>query len=169
MPYLLDANVFIEAKNRHYGLDFCPAFWDWLIDRHKAGVIFSIDKVKQELLASQDELSTWAAGCDKTFFSPIANNTTAAAMAAVSQWATGQSYQQSAVNEFLGKPDYYLVAHGLATQLVVVTHEKKSPSLKKIKIPDACAGVGVECKTPFEMLSIEGARFRMGAHGPRKP
>ena len=26
--YLLDANVFIQAKNLHYGFDFCPAFWD---------------------------------------------------------------------------------------------------------------------------------------------
>ena len=26
--YLIDTNVFIEAKNRHYGFDFCPAFWD---------------------------------------------------------------------------------------------------------------------------------------------
>ena len=32
MAYLLDANVFIQAKNLHYGLDFCPAFWDWLIE-----------------------------------------------------------------------------------------------------------------------------------------
>ena len=31
MAYLLDANVFIQAKNLHYGLDFCPAFWEWLI------------------------------------------------------------------------------------------------------------------------------------------
>lgn len=31
MPYLLDADVFISAKNLHYGFDFCPAFWDWLI------------------------------------------------------------------------------------------------------------------------------------------
>jgi hypothetical protein len=30
--YLLDANVFIQAKNLHYGFDFCPAFWQWLID-----------------------------------------------------------------------------------------------------------------------------------------
>ena len=26
--YLLDANVLIQAKNLHYGFDFCPAFWD---------------------------------------------------------------------------------------------------------------------------------------------
>ena len=31
MAYLLDANVFIAAKNLHYGFDFCPAFWDWLV------------------------------------------------------------------------------------------------------------------------------------------
>ena len=35
MAYLLDANVFIAAKNLHYSLDFCPAFWDWLIARIK--------------------------------------------------------------------------------------------------------------------------------------
>lgn len=27
MTYLLDSNVFIQAKNLHYGFDFCPAFW----------------------------------------------------------------------------------------------------------------------------------------------
>jgi hypothetical protein len=30
MAYLLDSNVFIQAKNLHYGFDFCPAFWDWI-------------------------------------------------------------------------------------------------------------------------------------------
>ena len=37
MAYLLDADVFIRAKNLHYGLDFCPAFWDWLDRRNEAG------------------------------------------------------------------------------------------------------------------------------------
>ena len=36
MAYLLDANVFIQAKNLHYGLDFCPAFWEWLIVNNTA-------------------------------------------------------------------------------------------------------------------------------------
>jgi hypothetical protein len=38
MAYLLDANVFIAAKNLHYGLDFCPAFWDWLVERQAEGI-----------------------------------------------------------------------------------------------------------------------------------
>lgn len=43
MAYLLDANVFIQAKNLHYGFDFCPGFWDWLDQAHAAGRVFSVE------------------------------------------------------------------------------------------------------------------------------
>lgn len=57
MAYLLDANVFIQAKNLHYGLDFCPAFWDWLVAGNAAGRVRSIEKVGDEIAAVADELS----------------------------------------------------------------------------------------------------------------
>jgi hypothetical protein len=60
MSYLLDANVFIQAKNLYYGFDFCPAFWEWLIKNNASGKIFSIEKVGDEIDAGTDELSTWA-------------------------------------------------------------------------------------------------------------
>ena len=41
--YLLDANVFIQAKNLHYGLDFCPAFWNWIEEAHAAWSISSME------------------------------------------------------------------------------------------------------------------------------
>lgn len=41
MRYLLDTNVFIQARNLHYGFDFCPAFWDWLDGQNAAGVVGS--------------------------------------------------------------------------------------------------------------------------------
>jgi hypothetical protein len=44
MAYLLDANVFIQAKNLHYGLDFCPAFWKWLTEKNASEKVFSIEK-----------------------------------------------------------------------------------------------------------------------------
>ena len=44
MTYLLDADVFIRAKNLHYGLDFCPAFWEWLTVKHRAGNVYSVEK-----------------------------------------------------------------------------------------------------------------------------
>lgn len=57
MAYLLDANVFIAAKNLHYGLDFCPAFWDWLIANHATATVLSVDKVSDEIQAGADELA----------------------------------------------------------------------------------------------------------------
>jgi hypothetical protein len=48
MAYLLDSNVFIQAKNLHYGFDFCPVFWEWIGQSHAAGTVFSIDKVADE-------------------------------------------------------------------------------------------------------------------------
>ena len=68
MAYLLDANVFIQAENLHYGLDFCPAFWDWLIASNAAGQCFSIEKVEDEIMAVADELSNWAAQRGPDFF-----------------------------------------------------------------------------------------------------
>jgi hypothetical protein len=59
MSYLLDANVFIQAKNLHYGLDFCPAFGDWLVENNTAGKVFSIEKVGDEIDAGDDDLAQW--------------------------------------------------------------------------------------------------------------
>ena len=68
MAYLLDANVFMQAKNLHYGIDFCPAFWDWLIASNEADLVFSIEKVGDEIDAGADELSAWAAQRGPGFF-----------------------------------------------------------------------------------------------------
>jgi hypothetical protein len=57
MPYLLDANIFIQAKNLHYGFDFCPAFWEWLHAGNEQGKVFSIEKVRDELIGGDDELA----------------------------------------------------------------------------------------------------------------
>ena len=70
----------------------------------------------------------------------------------------------SAITTFLQVADYYLVAQAHASGHVVVTHEIPSASIKRIKIPDACIGVGVTCMTPFEMLRRERARFVLGPH-----
>jgi hypothetical protein len=163
MAYVLDANVFIQAKNLHYGLDFCPAFWDWLIAHNTAGRVFSIEKVGDEVEAGGDELGTWAADRGAGFFvKPDA--AMLPALGKVSAWATGQHYEPAAVNTFLQVADYYLVAHALAHGHTVVTHEIASTSTKKIKIPGACIGLGIKCMTPFEMLRRERARFVLGPH-----
>ena len=162
MAYLLDADVFIRAKNLHYGLDFCPAFWDWLIAQNAAGHVFSIEKVGDEVQGVADELAEWAQARGHGFFlRPDA--TVFPALAAVSAWSNGQDYEAAAVSTFLQVADYYLVAQAQAGEHTVVTHEVPSASKRKIKIPDACIGLGIKCMTPFEMLRRERARFVLGA------
>lgn len=162
MAYLLDANVFIQAKNFHYGFDFCPAFWDWLIQQNQSDQVYSIEKVGDELLAGADELSEWArARGDGFFLRPGAN--LSPALAAVSAWATGQHYEPGAISTFFQVADYYLVAQAHAGQHTIVTHEVPSNSLGKIKIPDACSGLGIKCMAPYEMLRWERARFVLGS------
>ncbi len=67
MAYLLDADVFIRAKNLHYGMDFCPAFWQWLVERNSAGQVFSVEKVGDEVQAIDDDLSDWARSRGSSF------------------------------------------------------------------------------------------------------
>jgi len=161
MVYLLDANVFIQAKNLHYGLDFCPAFWEWLIVHNAAGRVASIEKVGDEIEAGADDLSTWAAHRGPSFFLK-SDEAIPPALRSVSAWVTRQHYEPAAVSTFLQVADYYLVAHALAHGNTVVTHEMAGNSRKRIKIPDVCIGLNIKCMTPFEMLRLEHARFVLG-------
>lgn len=161
MTYLLDTNIFIQARNLHYGFDFCPAFWDWLIDRNAAGVVGSIEKVGDELEAGADDLTDWKRARGEAFFAPP-DNAVLPALGRVSAWATDQNYEPAAVATFLQVADYWLVAHALAHQRTIVTHEVPAETIRKIKIPNACVGLGVPCITPYEMLRRERARFVLG-------
>jgi len=158
MAYLLDANAFIEAKKRWYGFDFCPAYWDWLDAAHATGSVFSIERVADEILAGDDELSDWARGrADSFFLRP--DGLVLASLSQLSAWVTAGQYDQSAVATYLDVADSYLVAHAHAHGHTVVTHEKVANSRRNVKIPTACAEMGVKYMTTFDMLRLERARF----------
>ncbi len=163
MPYLLDSNIFIQAKNLHYGFDFCPAFWDWIDAEHANGDVYSIEMVRDELIGGGDELAEWAKARGGEFFLPT-DAAMLPSLGVVSAWANGGQYDASGVNEFLQVADYYLVAHAHAHGFEVVTHEIPAPnSRKRIKIPDACLAHGVNYLSPYQLLRRLQARFVLGA------
>lgn len=161
MAYLLDANIFIEADKRYYGLDFCPAFWDWLIDRNAAGAVFSIKHIQEDILKGTDKLAEWVAARGPEFFLEV-DAVVAPALSEVSIWASNNHYNRAAKADFLAKSDYYLVAYARCHNHIVVTHEKPENTPRRVKIPNACDGVGVTWASPFDMLRAEGARFILG-------
>jgi hypothetical protein len=161
VEYLLDADVFIQAKNLHYGFDFCPAFWEWLINKNASKHVYSIEKVADELKGYGDELSDWTAQQSDDFFLKP-DNTIVSCFTTISNWVNSQQYDQAAVSTFFQIADFYLIAYALAQNRVVITHEKPSNGRKKIKIPNVCIGLNIKCMTPFEMLRVERARFILG-------
>ena len=160
--YLLDANVFIQAKNLHYGFDFCPAFWEWLEQRNVEGLVASVEMVGNELAAGEDELTEWARRQGEKFFLPR-DAKVLSAYGEVTRWVTTNGYEPAAISTFLSVADSWLLAHALAYGCIVVTHEIASDTVKKVKIPNACVGLELKFMNPFEMLRVEGAKFILGA------
>ncbi len=158
--YLLDANVFIQAKNFYYGFDIVPTFWEWLDEQQEAGTIASIRSVYDELVAGDDELAEWAKERkDSGWF--IDEEDAQDAFSDVAQWTMASDFKEAAKSEFLGVADSLLVAKAISGGDTIVTHESLfDPNIrKKIKIPNACEEFGVGYMSTFELLRLIGARF----------
>jgi hypothetical protein len=159
--YLVDANVFIEAKNRYYAFDIAPGFWEWLERAHNNAIACSIEQVRDELLAGQDELADWA-NAHRDFFKAM-DSASAAHLGTLTQWASSNNYEQAAVNAFVGNSvDYFLVAYARAHGHTLVTHEQSRPnSRRRIKIPDACIAMRVKYADTFAMLRNTQVKFQL--------
>ena len=84
-------------------------------------------------------------------------------MKEVSGWATTQTirYRPAAISQFLGCADDSLVAYAKAHHHTVASNEVASPAIKTLKVPGACAAVGIRCVSPYTMPWDELAKFVM--------
>jgi hypothetical protein len=160
--YLIDANVFIDAKNRYYPFDVVPGFWDWLLFAHGQRKLCTVQAVYDELVNAGDELSSWISSGPQSFTLPT-SGIPRQSLEAVSLWASQSlQYTQAAIADFLSIADYFLVAQAHAIGATVVTNEiVGTGSKKRIKVPDACDAVNVSWMNPFKMLRAEGAEFKL--------
>ena len=154
--YLLDSNVFIQAKNLHYRFEFCQAFWDLLIELNNQGKVFSISKVKKELERGNDSLTDWIINLPDNFW--LDENTHIAEYADVINWSSGQNFTQKAMEDFAeySRADAWLVSTAKAmTDTVIVTQEAHiDPNIKKaIKIPNVANAFGIGCLSVYDFLS----------------
>lgn len=161
--YLLDSNVFISAHRLHYSFDFHPGFWEWLIYANKAGTVFSIEKVYEEICRRKDRLCTWARDHKDGFFLDAPPDI-GIQLEHVTNCVTGEDYKPIAIEEFLWSADYHLIAHALFRNFKIVTHEVPRSRRGKIKIPAVCQKLELECLTPFDMLRQGKAKFVWKPH-----
>jgi hypothetical protein len=158
--YLIDANVFVQAKNMFYRFGFCLSFWNWIEDSHTQGVVFSVKKVREELIVAkpEDEVRKWCENLPKGFF--LEDKSSAAVMANYAKlmaWANKQpQYTQGAKNEFAldSNADPFLIARAMYDGSIVVTHEERADEAKKkVPLPNAAAAFGVQTMTVYDLLS----------------
>jgi len=90
--FVLDANVFIQAHRTYYSFDICPGFWLALLRQHSAKRVYSIDKVKDELLKLADRVSQWVKEKGTaTFFKGTADKTVVDEFRAIVNWVQNES------------------------------------------------------------------------------
>lgn len=164
MKYLIDANVFIQAKDLFYQFDFCQAFWDWLETAHQAGLIGSVGKVRAELIdgPASCPARAWAQAQPGGFFIPDESDSGVMGQygKAISWAATGGHYKKSAIDTFsdVKKADAFLIAAGMHHGHTVVTHEKPDAKCKiRVPIPTACDQLGVKHLTIYELLRLHAS------------
>ena len=156
MAYLLDSNVFINAKNHYYGFKLCPGFWKWLDHGFSKGLVLSVKKVRDELMAREDMLSNWCKSRDKMFVD-VMESKTFESLKVLSTWVI-QNYTPENQAKFLGDADFQLVAYAHAHSHIVVTSEVAAYGAA-VKIPNACKEMDVQFMNPFQMLHAEKVQF----------
>jgi hypothetical protein len=165
MRYLLDSNVFIQAKNMQYPFDVFPGFWDWLKRDMEAGIIASISPIFQELSKGNDSLLDWINGCkDCGCFLPVDDISTQSKFSEIATWTfdPDRIFKQTAQAEFLAIADSWLVAKAATINATIVTHETYDPHCKiRVKIPNACRAFGVEYIDVIELTRRLGVKFRI--------
>jgi len=162
MPYLLDTNTLIQAKNEYYGFDICPGYWNWIEAATLLGDVHSIAPVLQELRDGEDELTAWANKVEKAskFFLPM-DQKAVSKIANVVEWVQNRDFKEQAKRDFLARADPQLIAYALAHKdVTIVTHEVHvEGEKKKVKIPTVCRALGIRCERTFTMLSREKIQF----------
>ena len=163
-PYVLDADVFIAAKNSYYAFAICPGFWDSLVHHHDEGHLYSIDRVRGELLAGRktEDLVQWVKGqLPSAFFVDTDEKAVTDAYEQVMLWVQRNAqYFDQAKAKFATEADGWLVAYAMVHGVTVITNEQPRPqSRNRILLPDVCAQFNVVYKDTFAMLNELAVRY----------
>jgi len=154
--FVLDTSVFIQAYRSYYHFDIAPKFWDALIQHASAGVLLSVDRVRDEIDKGKDGLAQWVNNHCHHWFKSTNGADVLDAYREVIRWAMMQSqYTSAAKREFAEaeNADAWVVAYAKAKGCVVVTQETSAPQSKNtVKIPDVCNAFGVKWINTFQMM-----------------
>lgn len=158
--FVLDTSVFIQAYKDYYSMDLVPAFWDFLVQANRAGTVYSIDRVYQELEAKDDALFDWAKD-NLSVFTPSTGTDVASVYHDMVNWVqNNQNFTDAAKHKFARVADGWLASYAKVHGSVLVTQESYDARTRSnVKIPNLCQQYGIAWTNTFGMLRRLGARF----------
>jgi hypothetical protein len=173
--FVVDTNFFIDAYRRTYPPDVVPGFWPKVQSLAEEGKILSIDKVLAELErfeggGPRDEMENeplehWCRRLPESFFRET-ESMLETTYKKVVHWAADRTpkYRTVALRNFFAadNADAFLIAYALTEpeSYIVTTLEVPAPhAVKKIKIPDVCAGLGIRWCDTISMFRSLGETF----------
>lgn len=168
--YIVDSDVLITAKNLYYAFQICPGFWDSLLHFHSEGRVFSIDRVKSELLAGRktEDLVLWVKNeVPDSFFLDMDGEDEASAYGDIMLWVQRSAqFFDNAKAQFATGADGWLVAYAKVHDAIVLTNEQFRADVKnRVPIPNVCKQFDVPYVDTFAALKDLSARFVMeGKH-----
>src|ERR1700677_3690572 len=124
-PFWLDANVYIEAKNRYYTFDRVPKFWSFLSAQIQLGSVCSPKAVYDELMPYGDQLTTWVKSRKKKGLCVQPNEGTQRQFTKIADFVDTE-FQRHKSEEFLKCADPWVIACALHAGGTVVTQESTS-------------------------------------------
>lgn len=156
--YCLDANVLIEAWQKYYSPNFCPDYWNILIELGRQGIIFIPELVYQEITRTEDELARWLKG-SKIPIKKITESVTLRLKDIYAKNPLHINLVDSTKARSLADP--WVIAHAINENAVVVTKEEKLTALnsRKVKIPNVCDNMGIRWINDFKMIEELGIKF----------
>jgi hypothetical protein len=156
MIFCLDTNVFIQAWNGYYAIDFFPDYWNSLDQLAQQGLVFANEEVKKEIEDTDDELKEWISS-KHHFFKPI-DDAVQECLVEVFKDPNHRRLVDSVKGR--SKADPWVIAHAMAERAIVVTKEEFAPpETQRIRIPNVCDDLGIECINDYELIRRLGLNF----------
>jgi hypothetical protein len=153
VKWCFDTSGFIEPWVRLYPPDLFPPIWAKLEDLARAGRIVAPADVRLELERQKDDLHDWAKALPQLFREPDR-----AVMEAFTDIVNAHSDFMK-VNSTKSGADPFVVALAEVHGFVVVTYETMAKKDAAPRIPNVCAGRGIECASLVDVLRAEGFKL----------
>lgn len=152
--YSFDTSSFLNGQRDLFPPATFPTLWENIAAMIEAGDVRSIDLVRDELAAKDDEVPRWAKG-QADLFVPLTQDVQVSVREVLAE-----HHKLIGVGSGRSGADPFVIALARVHAGTVVTEELLSRSLTKPKIPDVCDAMGVRRLNLMQFIQEQGWVFR---------